>query len=231
MRTVITAAFVSLDGVMQAPGGPEEDTTGGFKFGGWTWPYNDDVFGNAVDDIFKAPFDLLLGRKTYEIFAAYWPYQNADHPIAKRFNAVTKYVATRSGTSLTWKESVTLRDAAADVARLRNEDGPNLITQGSSDLIQTLLARDLIDELNVYTFPILLGHGKRLFGTELNPMALMLLGSKLSTTGVTISSYRPAGPVKTGDLTTTPPSELEIARREKMRREGNGSRVNLASGL
>lgn len=219
MRKVITAAFVSLDGVMQAPGGPEEDPTGGFQFGGWTFPYADDVFGNTVDDLFESPFDLLLGRKTYEIFAAYWPYQSADNPIAKRFNAVTKYVATRSNTPLTWKDAVALNDAATGVKRLRNEDGPNLITQGSSNLIQTLLAHDLIDELRVFTFPILLGRGKRLFGTATKPMALKLLDSKLSTTGVTISSYRPAGPVKTGDFSTTSPSELELARRERMRRE------------
>jgi dihydrofolate reductase len=219
VRKVLTAAFASLDGVMQAPGGPEEDSTGGFKFGGWVFPYADDVFDNAVYDLFKAPFDLLLGRKTYEIFAAYWPFQSADNPIARRFNAVTKYVATRSGTSLTWKGSVALCDAAADVARLKHGDGPSLITQGSSNLIQTLLAHDLIDEFTVFTFSILLGRGKRLFGDSARPTALKLVDGKNSTTGVAIRSYRRASEVRTGDFSTTPPSELELARRERMWRE------------
>ncbi len=220
MRKVITGAFVSLDGVMQAPGAPEEDPTGGFKFGGWVVPYVDEVFGKAVDDLFAAEFALLLGRKTYEIFAAYWPFQGDDDPIARRFNAVTKYVASRSHTPLTWKGSVALHDAAADVARLRNEDGPNLLTQGSGNLIQTLLAHDLIDEFKVFTFPIVLGHGKRLFGADARPVALQLLDNKLSTAGVTINTYRRAGAVKTGSFAMNPPSELERARRERMRREG-----------
>ena len=220
MRKIITGAFISLDGVMQSPGGPEEDPTGDFTFGGWVWPYADDVFGKAVDDLFEAPFDLLLGRKTYEIFAAYWPYQSGDDSIAKRFNAVTKYVATRSKPLLTWKDSVVLNDAAADIARLRHEDGPNLITQGSSNLIQTLLAHDLIDEFKVFTFPIVLGRGKRLFRADARPMALKLVDSRHSTTGVTIGSYQRAGTVTTGDFTMNPPTELEVARRERMRREG-----------
>jgi dihydrofolate reductase len=161
-----------------------------------------------------------VGRKTYEIFAAYWPYQSADDPIAKRFNAVTKYVATRKDTPLSWKESVALSDAAADVARLKEGDGPNLITQGSSDLIQTLLAHELVDEFRIFTFPLILGRGKRLFGADAKPVALKLLDKKLSTAGVTIGSYRRDGAVKTGDLATNAPSELERARRERMRREG-----------
>jgi dihydrofolate reductase len=130
-------------------GGPDEDPSGGFKFGGWVVPFTDEVFGKAISGLFEAPFDLLLGRKTYEIFAAYWPYHSADDPIAKRFNAVTKYVATRKDTPLSWKESVALSDAAADVSRLKESDGPNLITQGSSDLIQTLLAHELVDEFRI----------------------------------------------------------------------------------
>ena len=139
MRKVITGAFLSLDGVMQAPGGPEEDPTGGFKFGGWVWPHTDEVFGQALDKMFGQPFDLLLGRKTYEIFAAHWPYgEGGEHDsIAKLFNSTTKYVATRSTMNLTWTGSVVLHDATADVARLKREDGPALVTQGSSDLIQS----------------------------------------------------------------------------------------------
>jgi dihydrofolate reductase len=155
MRKVITGAFVSLDGVMQAPGGPEEDPTRGFKFGGWVVPYADEVFGQAVDKMFGQPFDLLLGRKTYEIFAAHWPYAEGgdDRSIAKLFNNTTKYVATRSTMELTWTGSLALHDAAADVARLKREDGPALVTQGSSDLIQTLLANDLIDEIKYVHVP------------------------------------------------------------------------------
>jgi dihydrofolate reductase len=223
MRRVITGAFVSLDGVMQAPGAPEEDPTGGFRFGGWVAPYVDDVFGQEVDELFSAPYDLLLGRKTYEIFAAHWPYQGDDEPIAKSFNAVTKYVATRSDRALPWKHAIPLHDATTDVARLKRENGPNLVTQGSSDLIQTLLAHDLIDEFKVFTFPLLLGRGKRLFGETTKPGALTLVDNKVTTAQVTISSYRRAGAVITGDLATNPPSEAELERRAEMKREARNS--------
>jgi dihydrofolate reductase len=220
MRTVITGAFVSLDGVMQAPGGPDEDPTGGFRFGGWVVPHLDDVFMEEINRLFAAPYDLLLGRKTYEIFAAHWPYQRDDDPIAKSFNAVTKYVATRSDTPLTWKRSVALRDAAVDVTRLKKEEGPNLVTQGSADLIQTLLAHDLIDEFRVFTFPITLGRGKRLFGDGTRPATLKLTDSKVTSAGVVIARFRRAGAVATGDFGMHPPTEAELRRRERMRREG-----------
>jgi dihydrofolate reductase len=224
MRALITGAFVSLDGVMQAPGGPEEDPTGGFAFGGWVVPYIDDVFGQAIDALFAEPFDLLLGRKTYEIFAAHWPYAEGgeDASIATKFNAVTKYVATRSqAEQLTWKNSVALRgDVAAEIARLKREDGPRLITQGSSDLIQALLAHDLIDEFVLFTFPIVLGRGKRLFGEGAKPAAFKLGDAKVSSTGVTIGAYARAGEVKTGDFAMNPPTAAEIARRGRVKREG-----------
>lgn len=220
MRKVICGAFVSLDGVMQAPGGPEEDPTGGFRHGGWVVPYIDDVFGQAMDEFFSAPFDLLLGRKTYEIFAAHWPHQPDDDPIARQFNAITKYVATRSNAPLSWKGSVALHDAAGDVARLKQEDGPALVTQGSSDLLQTLLANDLVDEFLVLTFPIVLGSGKRLFGAGAKPAAMKLADTRTSTTGVVISRLARAGAVQTGDFSINPPTEAETARRERMRREG-----------
>jgi dihydrofolate reductase len=222
MRQVITGAFISLDGVMQAPGGPEEDPTRGFKFGGWVVPYADEVFGQAVGRMFGQPFDLLLGRKTYEIFAAHWPYAEGgdDDSIAKLFNSTTKYVATRSTMSLTWTGSVALHDAAADVARLKREDGPALVTQGSSDLIQTLLANDLIDEINTFTFPIVLGNGKKLFDKGAKPAAFKLVDHKVTTTGIVIASYRRAGDVATGDYAMDPPTPTEIARRERMKREG-----------
>jgi dihydrofolate reductase len=220
MRKVITGAMVSLDGVMQAPGGPEEDPSGGFRFGGWVAPLFDEVGGKAIDTLFTPPYDLLLGRKTYEIFAAYWPYQGEESPIAKSFNAVTKYVVSRKGIPLTWKGSVLLRDAAADVARLKKENGPNLVTQGSTDLIQTLLSNDLIDELHLFTCPLLLGRGKRLFREGTKPAALKLVESTISSTGVTIGKYVRAGDVKTGDFGAHEPSDLEIKRRERLKREG-----------
>ena len=226
MRKVITGAFVSLDGVMQAPGGPEEDPTGGFKLGGWVVPYIDDVFGQEIDQLFGQPFDLLLGRKTYEIFAAHWPYAEGgeDDFIAKRFNSVTKYVATRSNMELTWRRSVALHDAAADVARLKREDGPALVTQGSSDLIQTLLASDLIDEIRTFTFPLLLGQGKKLFDNGAKPLAFTLANNRVSGKGVSISRYQRAGEVVTGDFAMDPPTAAEIARREKMKNEQSQKR-------
>ena len=219
MRKVIAAAFVSLDGVMQAPGGPEEDPTHGFQHGGWTFHYWDDVMGQAMGESFSMPYDLLLGRKTYEIFAAHWPFLEGD-PVADSFNRVTKYVATRSGEPLTWKNSVALRDAAKDVAKLKQQDGPALLTQGSSDLLQTLLKHDLIDEFRLLTFPVVLGSGKRLFGEGAMPGALKLVDSKVSTTGVTISRYERAGAFKTGSFQLAEPSPAEIKRRERMTREG-----------
>lgn len=220
MRKVIAATFVSLDGVMQAPGGPEEDPTGGFKHGGWTVNYWDDAMGRAMDKIFGSPFDLLLGRKTYEIFAAHWPYIEGSDPIADTFNVVRKYVATSSTEPLTWKNSVALRDPATDVARLKKQDGPNLLLQGSSELIQTLLARDLIDEFHLLVFPLVLGSGKKLFGDGAKPIGLKLVDTKLSTTGVTMSTYERAGEIKTGSFALEKPSAAEIARQEKMKREG-----------
>ena len=214
---------MSLDGVMQAPGGPEEDPTHGFELGGWVVPYVDEVFGQAINEMFSRPFDLLLGRRTYEIFAAHWPYAEGgdDDFIAKRFNSVTKYIATRSTVELTWTGSVALHDAAVDVARLKREDGPALVTQGSSDLIQTLLANDLIDEISMFMFPIVLGNGKKLFGDGAKPAAFKLEDNKVTTTGVTIARYQRAGAVVTGDYAMDPPTPAEVARRERMKREAS----------
>lgn len=222
MRTIVTGAMVSLDGVMQAPGGPQEDPTGGFKYGGWVAPLADQVFGEEIDKLFAQPFDLLLGRKTYEIFAAYWPFMEGSKydGIAKRFNAATKYVATRSSQALTWEKSIRVKDAAADVARLKREEGPALLTQGSSDLIQTLFANDQIDELHLFTFPIVLGRGKKLFGGGEAPAAFKLIHTRVSPNGIVIASYQRAGDVKTGDLTVEPPTPAEVARRESLTREG-----------
>lgn len=219
MRKVIAAAFVSLDGVMQAPGGPEEDPTGGFEHGGWTVDYWDDAMGEAMGALFAEPFDLLLGRKTYDIFAAHWPYVE-DDPIADSFNAVTKYVATHSVEQLAWQNSVAISgDVPTEIARLKEEDGPTLLIQGSSVLIQALLARGLIDEFRLLVFPLVLGPGKRLFGDGTIPAALKLVETSTSTTGVVMSRYLPAGPVHTGSFALENPTEAELARREKMQQE------------
>lgn len=224
MRKVITGAFVSMDGVMQAPGGPEEDPTGGFKYGGWVAPIADvdAVFGEEIGKLFGQPYDLLLGRRTYDIFAAHWPYaeDGPDAEIAKQFNRITKYVATRSSDPLTWKGSVALPDAARDVAKLKQEDGPALVTQGSSDLIQTLLAHDLIDELMIMTFPVVLGSGKKLFRDGGYASAFRLTHSRVSPNGIIVARYERAGEVRTGDYAQDPPSPAEAARREKLKREG-----------
>ena len=225
MRKVIAGAMVSMDGVMQAPGGPEEDPTGGFKFGGWVAPFADidPVFGEEIGKLFGEPFDLLLGRRTYEIFAAYWPYaESGTHDdIAKAFNRVTKYVATRKGLDLSWKGSVALRDAAKDVARLKKEEGPALLTQGSTELVHALLAAGLVDEIRTFTFPVLLGRGKRLFDESSEPRAFKLTHSAVSPKGLVAATYVRAGTVKTATIGgAQEPSAPELARREKLKREG-----------
>ena len=221
MRKLVAAAFVSLDGVMQAPGGPPEDPSGGFTHGGWTVPYWDEPMGRFMDEMFSGPFDLLLGRRTYEIFAAHWPFVEGGDPIAERFNAVTKYVATSSAQPLAWQNSVALGgDVAAAIGRLKQEDGPTLLTQGTSVLLQTLLAHDLIDEFRLLVFPVILGTGKRLFCGGAKPGALTLTAASVSTSGVTMSVYERAGAISIGSFELEHPSEPELARRERMKREG-----------
>jgi len=223
MRKVIVGAMVSMDGVMQAPGGPEEDPTGGFKFGGWTASLgNDPVFDEELGKLFVEPFDLLLGRRTYDIFAAYWPYAEGGpaDDIAKTFNRITKYVATRKGVDLKWQGSVALRDAAKDVAKLKQEDGSVLVTQGSTELVHVLLAAGLVDEIRTFTFPLLLGKGKRLFSGDSQPRAFKLTHSAVSPNGLIAATYVRNGEVKTGTIGgTVEPSATELARREQLKRE------------
>ena len=219
MRKVIVGAFVSLDGVMQAPGGPEEDPTGGFQHGGWVFGYFDEVVGAAIDEMFATPYELLLGRKTYDIFAGYWPYiTDPNEPafaIAEQFNRITKYVATHRPESLAWNNSRGLGpDPVATLRQLKTQDGPALLTQGSCDFLQTLFANDLVDELRIYTFPIVLGNGKRLFGRGATAAGLRLERSKVSPNGVVIASYVRAGVVKTGSAS---PSLEEIERRKNLK--------------
>jgi dihydrofolate reductase len=218
MRKIIATAFVSLDGVMQAPGGPEEDPTGGFALGGWTFPYFDQALGAAMGEIFGRPFDLLLGRKTYDIFAAHWPHvSDPNDPIAGLFNRVTKYVASRGKPKLTWQNSQLLgADIAASLKKLKSEDGPDLLVQGSSDLLQTLWKHGLIDELTVLIFPVVLARGKRLFGEGAIPAALTLVKSQSYPTGVVVARYQPAGGVKTGSFQRAEPSAAELERRRHL---------------
>jgi len=222
MRKLIVGAQVSLDGVMQAPCARNEDPTKGFKFGGWAMPYFDKEFGEEINRLFSEKFDLLLGRKTYEIFAAYWPYYDenafAGH-IATLFNQIRKYAVSRSGeVDTSWTGSVLLRDIA-DVKRLQQEDGPNLLTQGSTELVHSLLANDLVDAISIYTVPIVLGSGKKLFADGSVPHSFKLTSSRTSSRGVLIGHYEREGEIKLGDTSPDSPSKREIARQERMKHE------------
>src|SRR6476469_507815 len=223
MRKIIVGAQGSMDGVMQAPGGPTEDPTKGFNFGGWAMPYFDQAFGEEIDRVFKEKFDLLLGRKTYEIFAAYWPYQDEDAPhggIAKLFNDIKKYAVSRSGDfDTSWAGSVLLRDVA-EVKRLKQEDGPNLVTQGSTELVHALLANDLVDAISIFTVPVVLGVGKKLFADGSAPHSFRLTRSRVAPNGLIVGHYEREGEVRIDDTMLNSPSEREIARRERMKREG-----------
>ena len=217
MRKLIASTFASLDGIMQAPGGPEEDPTGGFALGGWMFGFADDSM-----DISSAGFDgkgreLVLGRRTYEIFEAYWPYQSSDNPVAKTLNAAKKHVASRTLKTLHWSNSTLLQgDVVPAIIALKAQPGPDLQMIGSGNLIQMLQAASLIDEYNVWTFPAVLGRGKRLFGETARPSALRLVRSQVSKTGVVMSTYVPAGDIQPGSFASTEPSERELARRKKM---------------
>jgi dihydrofolate reductase len=202
MRRLVVLSFITMDGVMQAPGGPTEDTSGGFSYGGWTVPYFDDFLGKTMAEQMSRPFDLVLGRRTYEIFAAYWPHQdNNKDPTAAKLNKATKYVASRTLSKLEWSNSVLLHgDIAVEVKKLKEQRGPELQVHGSGNLIQTLLKHDLIDELWLKIFPIMLGAGKRLFAEGTIPAAFVLEESRVSPKGVIVTSYRRSGEVKTGSF-------------------------------
>jgi dihydrofolate reductase len=216
MRKIIGAAFVSLDGVMQAPGGPEEDTTGGFELGGWLAGFFDEELGERIDALFEPPFDLLLGRRTYDIFAAYWPY-DADEPggIGEKFGRASKYVVTAKGRNLDWENSHRLESLDA-VAAIKRTEGPDLIIQGSSTLYPQLLAAGLLDRLILMTFPVVLGSGKRLFGDGTAPGAMRLVEHRVTARGNIVAAYEPAGPVEPGSFATQQPSAAELERREKV---------------
>ena len=195
MRELVILTLVSLDGVIQAPGGEGEDPSGGFDFEGWTVPYVDEVVGNEVTKQMGQPFDLLLGRKTYEIFASYWPHH--DSPL----NEARKYVVSNAPINTDWEETIQIKgDVVAEIENLKQQDGPMLQVYGSSNLIQTLLANDLADELWLKIFPVTLGKGKRLFGEGTIPAAFKLTDSKISPSGVIVASYRRDGEVQTGSF-------------------------------
>jgi dihydrofolate reductase len=200
MRKLLVNTFLTLDGVMQAPGGPGEDDSDGFTLGGWSVNYWDDLMGDVMGEVMSAPFDLLLGRRTYDIFSAYWPHAT-DNPGAKPLNDATKYVASRSHRELEWKPSVLIDgDAAEGVAALKREDGPELQVHGSANLLQTLLRQNLVDEFRLWVFPVVIGSGKRLFADGTIPAGLKLVDSKVSTTGVVIGTYEPAGEIVAGSF-------------------------------
>ena len=215
MRKLTGAVFVSLDGVMQAPGGPDEDPTSNFRFGGWVQPFWGEEMG-PFEQLIMGEYDLLLGKRTYDIFAAYWPY-NQDNPIGEKFQRINKYVLTHSDEPLEWENSHRLSGNTTDaVAELKRTEGRDLLIQGSSTLYVPLLSAGLIDRLILMTFPVLLGKGKRIFDGSEQPGSLKLTDHFVSNKGVVLATYEPAGEVRTGTFATKPPSEEELERREKV---------------
>jgi dihydrofolate reductase len=204
MRNIVVNTFSTLDGVMQAPGAPQEDTSGGFQWGGWSVNYWDEMMGTAMDAFMGKEFDLLLGRKTYEIFAAHWPFVKPDTPdyeTALKINAARKYVVTRTLDRADWKESTIIKgDVAKQLADLKMQSGLDLQVHGSSNLIQTLLKNDLVNKLHVWIFPLTIGSGKRLFAEGTVPANFKLTDSKVSTTGVIIATYERGGKIETGSF-------------------------------
>jgi dihydrofolate reductase len=215
MRRLTGAVFVSLDGVMQAPGGPEEDSTGDFRLGGWVHPFWDEDMG-PFEAVIMGDYDLLLGKRTYDIFAGYWPY-NQEDPIGAKFQHINKYVLTHSDEALAWENSHKLSgESPTAVAELKQSEGRDLLIQGSSTLYPPLLSARLIDRLVLMTFPVVLGRGKRIFDGSQAPNALKLVDHFVSKTGVAIATYEPAGEVPTGTFETKAPSTEELGRRQKV---------------
>ncbi len=200
MRKLVVSTFLTLDGVMQAPGAPEEDTSAGFAYGGWSVNYWDERMNEVMGEAVSKPFAMVLGRKTYDIMAAHWP-DAGEADGAPIFNDATKYVASRGRPTLEWENSVLLEgDPAEALAELKKEDGPELRVVGSSDLIQSLLRAGIVDEYSLWVFPLVIGSGKKLFADGTIPAGLKLVGSTLSTTGVVMATYEPAGDIKTGSF-------------------------------
>lgn len=214
MREIIGSVFVSLDGVMQAPGGSDEDRTGDFELGGWMFEFSDGAVGEHVDELFTPPFDLLLGRRTYDIFAAYWPHVTGEgKALAERLNRARKYVVTGGAQRLDWQNSHRLESIDA-IADLKRGEGPELIIQGSGTLYPQLLRAGLIDRLILITFPVVLGSGKRLFGDGTPPGAMRMVEHQVTPGGNIIATYQPDGPVEIGSVQAEEPSAAELDRRE-----------------
>ncbi len=212
MRELIVNTFLTLDGVMQAPGGPEEDPSGGFEHGGWSFGYWDDQMQGAMGESMSKPFDLVLGRKTYEIFAAHWPY--SDNPGAEPLNRATKHVASTTLKELEWENSRLIEgDVAEGIRALKEQDGPELQVHGSPNLIQSLLEHRLVDRFRLWIFPVVLGRGKRLFDGGTVPDGVELASSQVSSTGVIMATYRTGAEIKSGSFAQETPSEAELARR------------------
>jgi len=208
VRKLIVLSFITLDGVMQAPGGPGEDDSGGFKYGGWSVGYFDDFLGKIMGEQMGHPFDLLLGRKTYDIFAAHWPRLSDDDPAARVINRARKYVVSHRPVNLDWKITIPINgDVAEQIKQLKGEDGPEIQVHGSGNLIQTLLRNDLVDEFWLKTFPVAVGSGKRLFAEGTMPAGFTLTQSRISPSGVVVSSYARGGEIKLGSFELTRPSE------------------------
>ena len=217
MRELIVNTFLTLDGVMQAPGGPEEDPSGGFEHGGWSFGYWDEQMQRAMGESMSKPFDLVLGRKTYDIFAAHWPY--SDDPAAEPLNTATKHVASTTRSELEWENSKLIDGEVPEGVRaLKEEDGPELQVHGSANLTQTLLEHGLIDEFRVWIFPLVLGRGKRLFDGGTVPAGMELARSQVSSTGVIMATYRSGAEIKGGSFAAGTPSEAELARRAAQER-------------
>lgn len=216
MRRIIVSTFLSMDGVLRAPGGPQEDPTNNFTYGGWMFPYGDEKVDEAMGKLFANPFDLLLGHFTYDIFASYWPYQQDE--IGNLFNRINKYVVASTPVDLSWDKSILISgDVVAGLKKLKEEDGRALVVHGSGVLVQTLLENHLVDELHTLIFPITLGTGKKLFREGTRAQEWKLTNSVISSKGTIIASYEPNGEVKTGSFGPDQPSERERARRAKIK--------------
>jgi dihydrofolate reductase len=201
MRKIITATFITMDGVMQAPGGPEEDPSENFAYGGWQAYLGDDVTEKAIAKYFVEPFELLLGRVTYDIFASYWPNHPEIENVATPFNSTRKYVVSHSNIELPWNNSQLITgDVVEEIKKLKEMDGPDLFIWGSGKLIQTLLKHDLIDKMHILTYPVTIGSGKKLFAEGTKPKVFKITESIVSPTGVIIATYEPAGELKTGTI-------------------------------
>ncbi|RFM35430.1 dihydrofolate reductase family protein [Chitinophaga silvisoli] len=218
MRKIIVTTFLTMDGVLQAPGGPDEDPTNGFIWGGWQFGYSDELLRDTLMKIMNNPFDLLLGRRTYEIFAAYWPY-NADNPIGEKFNRINKYVVATTPIDTSWAHSILIStDVVNELKKLKEQDGPDLLVHGSGRLIQTLFENHLVDVLYTFTYPLTLGKGKKLFAEGTTAQQWKMTESAISPSGVIMAAYVPDGEVRIGSYVSNETSEAEIKRREKWRK-------------